>query len=471
MPLQIRRGTNDQRQTELVDRSKPLAPGEPLFVTDDQRLYIGDGTTPGGVLVTGFNAEDATDAAAAALVNGNAYNANVQFVYGLTQDTNNRIEARLDLTNYNGEIGADSFRGTVLATDSSILVNYLTAAINLDGTIKGDAIPFDDATHLLGDAGQAFKRLYVSDEGVFIGQANITGNGTKVNLPADSTVGGVPIAAIAPGVDYQVNIINADSTRIVDAENSAFTGSFTGDLEGSVFANDSSPLVDAIDRKIFANNGLYGDVKNFSDTMIIRGIDSTAMLRTVRFTTDGGTTVGNGVIEANQLIALVDDTFGIVSTTVNASQPVFNIASFNNSTSTADAISLSRSRGTVLSPAIVQNNDQTGNLTFSGYDGSGAYVFGAGIRTYVNGTPAAGIVPMRMVMSATDAAGAETTCLTVEATKVDANLPIKFKVYADATARNAGVPAPEQGMVIYLASTNKLQVNTNGSVGGWVDLN
>lgn len=470
MPLQIRRGTNDQRQAELVDQSKPLAPGEPLFVTDDQRLYIGDGTTPGGVLVTGFNAEDATDAAAAALVNGNTFNANVQFVYGLTQDTNNRIEARLDLSNYNGEIGADAFRGTVLATDSSILVNYLTAAINLDGTIKGDAIPFDDATHLLGDAGQAFKRLYVSDEGVFVGQANITGNGTKINLPADSTVGGIPIAAIAPGVDYQVNIINSDSTRIVDAENSQFTGYFNGDLAGSVFADDSSPLVDSVDRKIFANNGLHGDLKNFAGSTLVRAFDRTATIGTLSFTNASGVVTGTGILNADTLLEFVAGSKSLISDSVDVTQPVMNLVSINNASASADTFAIARSRGTLISPAIIQNNDAIGTVGFSGYDGTN-YKFSVGIRAFVNGTPSTNIIPSRLALSVTNAAGTETTALNIKETQVDANLPIKFPVYADTTARNAAVAAPEQGMVIYLASTNKLQVNTNGSVGGWIDLN
>jgi hypothetical protein len=470
MPLQIRRGTNDQRQAELVDQSKPLAPGEPLFVTDDQRLYIGDGTTPGGVLVTGFNAEDATDAAAAALVNGNTFNANVQFVYGLTQDTNNRIEARLDLSNYAGEIGADAFRGTVLATDSSILVNYLTAAINLDGTIKGDAIPFDDATHLLGDAGQAFKRLYVSDEGVFVGQANITGNGTKINLPADSTVGGIPIAAIAPGVDYQVNIINADSTRIVDSENSQFTGYFNGDLAGSVFADDSSPLVDSVDRKIFANNGLHGDLKNFAGSTLVRAFDRTATIGTLSFTNASGVVTGTGILNADTLLEFVAGSKSLISDSVDIAQPVMNLVSINNASASADTFAIARSRGTLISPAIIQNNDAIGTVGFSGYDGTN-YKFSVGIRAFVNGTPSTNIIPSRLALSVTNAAGTETTALNIKETQIDANLPIKFPVYADATARNAAVASPEQGMVIYLASTNKLQVNTNGSVGGWIDLN
>jgi len=44
MPLQVRRGTEAQRTFIAAD-------GEPLFVTDTRQLYVGDGSTVGGLLV------------------------------------------------------------------------------------------------------------------------------------------------------------------------------------------------------------------------------------------------------------------------------------------------------------------------------------------------------------------------------------------------------------------------------------
>jgi hypothetical protein len=45
MALQIRRGTNAERQTITP------AAGELIFTTDTKKLYIGDGSTAGGVVV------------------------------------------------------------------------------------------------------------------------------------------------------------------------------------------------------------------------------------------------------------------------------------------------------------------------------------------------------------------------------------------------------------------------------------
>jgi hypothetical protein len=83
-----------------------------------------------------------------------------------------------------------------------------------------------------------------------------------------------------------------------------------------------------------------------------------------------------------------------------------------------------------------------------------------------------------MELKVNNAAGTEITVARVKSTHMEMNgLPFKLPVYADDTARNAAVPTPEAGMLCFMvsgttpAATDKVQVNTNGSVGGWVNLN
>jgi len=45
MPLKLRRGTSSNR-TSITP-----AEGEPIYTTDTKKLYIGDGSTAGGVVV------------------------------------------------------------------------------------------------------------------------------------------------------------------------------------------------------------------------------------------------------------------------------------------------------------------------------------------------------------------------------------------------------------------------------------
>ena len=53
--VQVRRGTNTQRQTMDGVGSNPAKPlaGELIYTTDQKLLYVGDGTTTGGNLVGG----------------------------------------------------------------------------------------------------------------------------------------------------------------------------------------------------------------------------------------------------------------------------------------------------------------------------------------------------------------------------------------------------------------------------------
>lgn len=54
MPLQLRRGLNVDRETTV------FAAGEPVWTTDTTQLYVGDGVTPGGILVAGGGGSTST---------------------------------------------------------------------------------------------------------------------------------------------------------------------------------------------------------------------------------------------------------------------------------------------------------------------------------------------------------------------------------------------------------------------------
>jgi hypothetical protein len=89
--------------------------------------------------VTGFNSEDARDAAASLFTT--ATHSGISFTYNDTADT---LAATVNLSNYNGVIKASSFNGSVVADDSTLLVDATSGRIvgpvfaNVTGTVTGN---------------------------------------------------------------------------------------------------------------------------------------------------------------------------------------------------------------------------------------------------------------------------------------------------------------------------------------------
>jgi len=287
MPLQIRRGTTAERIT-----IRPVV-GELIYDTDIKSVYVGDSTdggvtgTLGGVGITVFGVEQAQDAAAAALAAG-THNG-ISFTY---DDVLNKIDAVVG----GGTVNLD-IKGSVFSDDTSvILIDGVLAAINLDQTIKSNVIPAVDITYDLGSASKRFKDLYLSGSSINLGNATITATGTAVNLPAGSTIGGSIIGSgdgIVNGSNYNINIIGDDSSIIVDSS----TGAFTGDLTGSVFAADSSVIVDSVDAVVYATTiGVhYGNVFGNVTGDILGNILSTGTSTFATANIAGGTINGTPV--------------------------------------------------------------------------------------------------------------------------------------------------------------------------------
>ena len=313
MPLQIRRGTNAERTA----MTQPLAAGELIFVTNTNRLWIGNGTTLGGVPVTDYSDEQARDIAASIFVAG-THNS-ITFAY---DDALDKINATVNLSDYQGVIKAAAFNGSVVANDSSLLIDGNTGKFNLSGSVGTDILPDTDVAYDLGSATYRFRDLYLSGSSINLGAATITATGTAVNLPAGSTIGGSAIGI--PGGDLNVNIVADDSTIIVNTTTEVvtaqggFVGNVTGDVNGVVTGTAGSSLVGNVTGNVIGDviGNVSGDIKGS-----VFGQDSTMLV-------DATNSKLTGIL-ASDLVETPDGSIGI---TFAANTSASFSASFHNGT-------------------------------------------------------------------------------------------------------------------------------------------
>jgi hypothetical protein len=367
MPLQIRRGTNAER--EALIPSNGLVVGELLYLTDSQQVYIGTGNSGEhqGLAVTGFTNENAVDAAGAALVAG--AHTNISFTYGATQDSAGRIDATVDLSDYTGTITADAFKGSVFGDDTTLLVNAVDGTFNLDGTVKGDIVPNVFGPDL-GSSGVPFNNVYLENN-LVIGDATVTSVSTAINLPAGSTVNG---SLITTGVDLgvAVNLAVGSTVNGILISTGFNENAITSDVTGSVFGDDSTLLVDGV------SSIIVGDVNNASVTT-------------------------NSLILPGPLSGIQIVTEG----TVEDNYSLFAVSSFQ-STADPTAATYQRGRGTEAAPAIIQAGDSIFHNIFLGVTNANAGQ-AAVIEVNVdpNGTVADNIVPGQINLKTFNNAGLE----------------------------------------------------------------
>ena len=127
MPLQIRRGTTAQRLAIT-----PLT-GELIYDTTTGQLFVGNGTTAGGVTTTGISLEDAQDAAASLFSTGS--HSGITFAYN---DAAGRIDATVTVA-ATGPFDGD-LTGSVFSDASTLLVDGNDGLIV--GNVRSNVVEF-----------------------------------------------------------------------------------------------------------------------------------------------------------------------------------------------------------------------------------------------------------------------------------------------------------------------------------------
>ena len=373
MALQIRRGPTADRMSYT-----PVV-GELIWDTSTNSLYIGNGTTAGGLPAGTLVTEDVQDIASTMLTSGT--HQNITFTY---DDTLGRINSTFDLSSFDGTIEAAGFKGSVYASDSTLLLNALSGAVNLDGTVKGNVVPNVNEAYDLGSASNRFRDLYLSGSSIELGSATITATGSAVNLPAGSTINGVVIgtgsgAGVEAGMNYNINIVGDDSTIIVNASTRTITaaGGFTGNLLGNVSGN----ITGSVTGNIFTN--------------FIDSADSSPIIVTP-------TVLFNSNVTAEGSLRVVDG--GNFQSTESSSFPLAVTAAHDDDQATR--LVLRRSRGTLDTPLSLITNDRVGSIQFNGYDGTNT-IGSAQIQARVTGTVSPGVMPSSLRFLITNTLGNE----------------------------------------------------------------
>ena len=367
MPLQIRRGN-----TAEVNSITPLV-GELIYNTQTGRVLVGDGGTAGGLPIAGVSINEAKDAAAASILAGT--HKNISFSY---DSVTKALSATVDILTHETIVSDAIVTDKIFNTASTVVIDVDTATVNgtLIGSVKGSV--FADDSTLLVDAIDGVLRgtLVGTVAGNVLGNVlgnvsgNVTGNTTgyhtgdvKGSVFADDStqlVDAVMGRIVGPVFSNVTGIVTGTAGSSLIGNTNGF---HTGDVKGSIFADDSSVIVDANDSRLSAQEGIIQNI----ETSTIDGLSGGSIRmqgNNINIVTAGTAIFGNGNEDINSNIYVNRTVFtgtSLGGVTVNTSH------GFSND---MDGLNFRRTRGPSSAPTTIQQFDVLGKIAFWGYNGT-----------------------------------------------------------------------------------------------------
>ena len=453
MAFRIRRGL----LSNLGSMDPPPVEGELFYTTDTKGLYVGDDegvanlVSSAVVTVNGyfgavdlvtddipedvgatnkwFTDERAQDAVWAALEAGNTYNTGITFSYN---DGSGRLSASV----------AFPGSGTVNTGTTNSLAYY-----------TGNTNEVDDIAELKWNT--VSKILTVNNS-----QIKLIGSlPTQAVINSKAFVDGGPLTTTNL---YQRARGSEETPTVVQAEDYIHADVFQA-YDGSDYATSA-----AISVKVQQVTGTPGLI---TGAVVFNLTDSTGSFNeAVRIDPLGRTTIGPYFDVSTGTGAL-----SVVQTKTSDLDPTISVSNiFGNAL--GPTLNLAKSRGTQSTYAAVQTNDVLGDIVFAGKDTQSSrlgFAVGARIRSKVDNTVGTNTVPANLTISVADSAGTLIDTATVNSINGLAVLhgALKLPVYATTSARDTALASPQAGMLVFIETGTKIQINTNNTTGGWVDLN
>lgn len=451
MALRLRRGTNSERG--LITP----ADGELVYTTDTKRLYIGDGTTVGG---------NPVDTA------GTAFGSNVDLNnYDLTGTGNINITGSITAT---GNITAD---GNLTLGGNLIIGDAPSDTVSFLAKVESHVLPDVDGARNLGSSTNKFNQIWantvhVTDDIISPSvNANIVGDDSTVLL--NRATGALNATGILKGDVKAVDdsyFYNATSKAVVAGQGTfsgvvqanSFVGSIVGDVQGTVFGDDSTVLVDGI------NGTLSNGTLTFSEGVL----DITSQAGIGRYLTIGKDTD--------------IETQGLIFKAGSAAGKFLQVKSLADG-SDSSGISFQVSRGDLATKTALQAGDSLGSIKFSGHDGTNENTVSSMIQWSVEegASISNGVLPGKLFLLTTAdnatswkgvtidsggrlCVGGTGVAQTDSALDVTGNARVSGYVMGGSfTTVERDALTPEAGMIVYNTTDNKFQGRTGVA---WVDL-
>jgi len=396
MALRLRRGTDAQRL--LITPAE----GELIYTTDTKSLYVGDGTTVGGLIVTAgenINLGELNDVDL--ITNPPATNQVLKWngVKWVPAD-----DIGEDLVDYIIKDGHD-FRINIVALDSTRMVDI--AENKFTGDLYGDVYDPTTEFKVVENVARWGKLDIRADDDTVILQHN-TGSifDAGGNLLVD---GGLRVFYGDVDGGVRGDVVDVNLNTIINH----ITHQIYGDLTGSVFADDSSLVIDGITGTIHATN--------FAPST------STATFES-----------GDNAVQNTVNVISADEQSNLVFTRKsNADLSADNALVYGSIRFDRNDVN-----GTVATGIIL---DRQNSLLF-GSSATGDLANGSNFMAWTEQKLGIGT--------------------TIPSATLDVQGAIMPGVYADAAARDAAIPTPVAGMMVYVTDVNKHQ-GYNGTT--WSD--